>query len=196
MKPLLTILFDALSVRLTQRGHTVSLDEATVWPSIMIRHRDGLHGVIVVVSLPDDDLLDGPWPAMLAARLAADARITAVEVQVRRESVCVSTPVFVGRTVPDGDPCFHGTPQQSGLLADEVQTVVRIRSGELIDALWEMDGRLTDAGSPRFAAIIVRNAYKMRVDHALGKSDEKISAESHLHFLRHKRKAALRKATP
>lgn len=135
MKPLLAILFDALSPRLAAHGHAVSLDDSTIWPSIAIRHRDGLHGVIVVVSMPDDDLLDGPWPAMLAAHLAADSRCTAVEVQVRRDAVCVSTPVFVHRIVADGEPCFGGVTQQAGLLADEVQTVVRMRSAELINAL-------------------------------------------------------------
>lgn len=194
MKPLLSILFDALSSRLAQRGHTISLDETTVWPSILIRHRDGLHGAIVVVSLPDDDLLDGPWPTMLAARLAADARITAVEVQVRRESVCITTPVFVHRIVADGEPCFGGVTQQAGLLVDEVQTVVRMRSGELINALWEMDDRLTHVGTSRIAAIIERGAIRMRVDHALGKSDEEHHAEAQLSIIRHKRKVAQRKA--
>lgn len=194
MKHLLAILLDALSPRLAAHGHAVTMDESTVWPSIQIRHRDGIHGVIVVISLPDDDLLDGPWPAMLAARLAADARITAVEVLVRQESVCVSMPVFVGRTVPDGEPCFHGTPQQSGLLAEDVQTVVRMRSGALIAALWEMDNQLAQVGTSRFAAIIERGAIRMRVDHALGKSDEETHVEAQLSILRYKRKAAQRKA--
>ena len=144
MKPLLAILFDALSPRLAAHGHTVSLDETTV---------------------PTHLHLD------------------------------VSTPVFVHRIVADGEPCFGGTTQQAALLADEVQTVVRMRSGELIGALWEMDDQLTHVGTSRIAAIIERNAYSMRVDHAIGKSDEETHAEAQLSILRYKRQAAQRKAT-
>lgn len=59
-----------------------------------------------------------------------------------------------------------------------------------------MDDLLSQAGAPRIAAIIERGATRMRVDHAMGKSDEEHHVEAQLSILRHKRKAAQRKAAP